>query len=585
MSLPKHHRLQGIPSSGGVIYIDGGLMTHCFQGINLSWFDNSTPFAALPTYVNAIEMSGNLMLYPFNQGAAAGRRGEIGIYGTKYTGLAIANNNFFRSLKYGVQGLHINKWGIIANTFDGCGTAVSASSSAFAFGSCHVQNNDIDDCSVGIQSLGGVLTTKGNNINGTGMLNGSIGIAAVQTHFNIYNDQISNQMIGLVLQNNSISPNIAHENVLDDNLIGTWLLGNNGVSQLKCNQYIGQAWSILAMDGINPPTQGMVDDQGFCDLTPDNQDPADNVFVGTIMGVDIASMIADPFTYFHRDVPELTPNIVNVLGANAVNALCGAALPEVDCDTWTEIPDGMIGESGDEKRVNELLAKKMGYYLRETGDTAAALTLLFSVNTDYAKRLKIARAMDEKNYAEVQNLKNQLPDTEVEYMYYKELLNLQLTVEEQGRELTDISPEEETLLRQIAASPTQAAMDARVWLYVARGEQIYITLPPLPDFVNNGMTQLQLQFKTDSKGNGLKVYPNPAAEQLNISYRLADENADATFYLFDMTGKALAQYPFTQKVGELNLDLSGYASGMYYYQVTNNGQVIASDKLAIIKNR
>jgi hypothetical protein len=46
-----------------------------------------------------------------------------------------------------------------------------------------------------------------------------------------------------------------------------------------------------------------------------------------------------------------------------------------------------------------------------------------------------------------------------------------------------------------------------------------------------------------------------------------------------------AAHPLTQKVGELNLDLSGYASGMYYYQVTNNGQVIASDKLAIIKNR
>lgn len=188
--------------------------------------------------------------------------------------------------------------------------------------------------------------------------------------------------------------------------------------------------------------------------------------------------------------------------------------------------------------------------------------------------------MDQKNYAEVQNLKNQLPNTDTEYMYYKELLGLRVTVEEQGRELTDISPEEETLLRQIAASPTQAAMDARVWLYIARGEQIFIALPPLPDFVNDG---IQLQFKTDSKGNGLKVYPNPANEQLNISYRLADENANATFYLYDVLGKRCAKQTLTGTTGEWSIDLSTFAPSIYYYQLISNGSIIASDKIAVVK--
>ena len=109
------------------------------------------------------------------------------------------------------------------------------------------------------------------------------------------------------------------------------------------------------------------------------------------------------------------------------------------------------------------------------------------------------------------------------------------------------------------------------------------SLPPLPDFVSNGMTQLQLQFKTDRQGNGISVYPNPANEQLNISYRLADENAEATFYLYDVLGKPCVQSILAGTTGEWSIDLTNFASGMYYYQVISNGNLIASDKIAIVK--
>ncbi len=127
-------------------------------------------------------------------------------------------------------------------------------------------------------------------------------------------------------------------------------------------------------------------------------------------------------------------------------------------------------------------------------------------------------------------------------------------------------------------------MDARVALYIARGEEIFVTLPPLPAFVNDSLSQMQLHFKT-TISQSVKVYPNPAKEQLFVHYQLPEISDKTIFRLFDMTGKQCTSLALDNHMGELTIDLSGYAPGIYYYQVMRKGQVVASNKIAVVKVR
>jgi PKD repeat protein len=80
----------------------------------------------------------------------------------------------------------------------------------------------------------------------------------------------------------------------------------------------------------------------------------------------------------------------------------------------------------------------------------------------------------------------------------------------------------------------------------------------------------------------IQVSPNPAQYQLGVRYHLPTDQPNATFYLYDLTGKQVHSCNLSNNNGLLNLDISQYASGIYYYQVQCNGQSIAKDKIAII---
>jgi len=577
-----------VNSSGGVIRTQAGTITACFQSINLSHFNNSPPLGTLWSQIEGTGFNSGALPYPFNVlPGMMPLQSEAGIYGEAYARLRIVNNNSFGNLKYGIRGFYANSWIVQDNSFQNCRVGISAANSPFSTDQFTVTQNTFTYCNFAIQAFGGRVSTNSNHI--TGLWPNSpdnFGICAVSTRFSIYNDHINNTGAALLLLNNSWETNIAQECVLQDNLVGAWLIGDNIGSFLYCNQFISNVAPWLLQDDTPNSIIGALDDQGDCD--PFFPNPADNVFVSTLGLYDIVSVIDDAFTYNYRPgTPELLPSILdspppgggNVIESDeCVYTLSGS----VSCHTWQEIPEGMIEELEEERQRNYVLFKRYWYYLSEEQDTTAAITLLNSVNTDFAKRLLITWALQTQNYTQAQALRNTLPTTSEEEQRYRQFLDLELELNQSNRTWRQLTSEEEALLRQIAQSQTMAAMDARVALYMGYGEEIYVNLPLFPQVIAESISQLQLQFKNNSSNSKvINVYPNPAYQSIDIDYNLSD-STEAKIVFYNSIG--ISVYNKNLKSGgKLNIDISSWKSGVYYYNLITNTDVIVSNRLVVIK--
>ena len=70
------------------------------------------------------------------------------------------------------------------------------------------------------------------------------------------------------------------------------------------------------------------------------------------------------------------------------------------------------------------------------------------------------------------------------------------------------------------------------------------------------------------------VVPNPFSNTTNIAF-YQDSNAKATFYLFDVTGRLMAQQQanYLQGYNSFELQRNNLASGVYFYAITvDNGR-------------
>ncbi|RZM09828.1 MAG: T9SS type A sorting domain-containing protein [Pedobacter sp.] len=75
------------------------------------------------------------------------------------------------------------------------------------------------------------------------------------------------------------------------------------------------------------------------------------------------------------------------------------------------------------------------------------------------------------------------------------------------------------------------------------------------------------------------LYPNPAKEHVTIRYDFSGSNA--TIEVYDISGRNISKNTLTSSNGEIQLDTSTYAAGMYMVVVRQNGVCVAQKKLVI----
>ncbi|MBL0330075.1 MAG: T9SS type A sorting domain-containing protein [Bacteroidetes bacterium] len=79
-----------------------------------------------------------------------------------------------------------------------------------------------------------------------------------------------------------------------------------------------------------------------------------------------------------------------------------------------------------------------------------------------------------------------------------------------------------------------------------------------------------------------KVYPNPNNGVMQMDYTI-DEESTGTLIIYDLTGRKLNAYTLTSGTNTLQIDESKLESGIYFYQIIVNNEMIESDKIVIVK--
>jgi hypothetical protein len=80
--------------------------------------------------------------------------------------------------------------------------------------------------------------------------------------------------------------------------------------------------------------------------------------------------------------------------------------------------------------------------------------------------------------------------------------------------------------------------------------------------------------------NNINAYPNPATDKVIIKYSLS-KNAPAKLVLKNLMGTTLYTTPLNAGSDKVSIDISQYASGIYFYSLLIDGRIVSTKKLLV----
>ncbi len=78
----------------------------------------------------------------------------------------------------------------------------------------------------------------------------------------------------------------------------------------------------------------------------------------------------------------------------------------------------------------------------------------------------------------------------------------------------------------------------------------------------------------------VKSYPNPANDNLTITYSLEGSN-NFSIDLYDVLGQKINTYNLLNNKGSLNIDLSNINSGVYFYAVKSGNKTLKTERIIV----
>ena len=620
----------GLPErkcSGGVVRTNNGAhFSDCFEGINLSFYDNNAIAAGTSTNHKCSIQNSRFdsplgLAYPFSLPPYTQLHSEAGVSLNVYVNVEVGNNNTslppnsFTTQKYGIRGNLAYNLTIRRNNISTCDAGISIHNSNTpinglpAFGTANIRHNTLDNNRIGLQAFGANMEVIGNLIDGNYVATTAqprIGLFIGGSQFLVSNNNnlpngntIINQLIGAFITGNETSVNHIRNNEFQNCFLPIWAFGANGIANdadptgvnITCNEFDQYATAIQVQQAVNPiyGTINRINDQGNC--YPGNSIPADNTFFQTAVfdGLlpDLRSLLppAATFTYFHRGGTTFTPQ-----GSGAVNVeQCPD--PPINSCTYPLFADAAIQQIIATDPKNRAAIDKMYFYLHDENDSirnlAATVQVLESIDTDAAKRLLLGYDLQQGDYAALAQRLSQLPETTLNQQYFKQLTTLNSELKQSNRSIFQLNTTEKALLHTIANSDTQTAFDAQAILFVTQGEEYPLALPELPDFFSPELIQsfanFAVTFKTDDQQQHTqvgKVYPNPSNDIVYFDYT-GDEQLSLSLY--NINGTLMQKNALTPK-GTLSINTSGWQTGIYYYTIQQaNGSILQRDKIVVIR--
>src|SRR5690606_38254276 len=82
--------------------------------------------------------------------------------------------------------------------------------------------------------------------------------------------------------------------------------------------------------------------------------------------------------------------------------------------------------------------------------------------------------------------------------------------------------------------------------------------------------------------NPVKLYPNPAPDQLTVEFEESLETGHE-ITIYSVTGQQQARYLLQRGELSFTLDISRVPAGMYFYKISHKGRSLQNGKLMIMK--
>lgn len=89
--------------------------------------------------------------------------------------------------------------------------------------------------------------------------------------------------------------------------------------------------------------------------------------------------------------------------------------------------------------------------------------------------------------------------------------------------------------------------------------------------------------ETENGQASLNLYPNPSNTQTQLSYR-SPQGTRPTLQLRDMLGRSVQTVQLPSHEGTYTLDAAGLGTGVYFCSLLNGTEVLATEKLSVIRN-
>lgn len=449
----------------------------------------------------------------------------------------------------------------------------------------NITANTFTNLNVAAQVAGTKVLINKNIISNPNFNNGfKIGFILLANYFTLINNSIDKCHVGAIIQTNGMAHSLIKENAFSNiNLMGVWSIGNNAAALVVCNSFDFYRVALLTMDASNPYNQaGLFTDQVIC--TPAEKIPADNTFSNKLPGnaSDVVNLMpVDSFYYYYRDMAgfiatSTPPETAKECDGNNMPT------PKQNCKSITAListTELLNMLDGSKKNMQMLL--QVQYLLKQQHDTLAAVKLLSKINNTEANRLLVSYYIAKKIYLAAQHTINQIPNTPLDNILFKDLYQLKLNLAASNRSIFDITNSEESTLNNIANQYTQTSYEAQAILSLIRQQEYPLILPPIPNFLQPyySNTLPAIHFKTNMPN--INIYPNPAQNTCNVQWLCNNPYATATLYLYNMQGILIKTGSI--QAGNTILNISQIPNGLYYYKIEYEQAIIQQNKLVIIK--
>jgi carboxypeptidase T len=78
------------------------------------------------------------------------------------------------------------------------------------------------------------------------------------------------------------------------------------------------------------------------------------------------------------------------------------------------------------------------------------------------------------------------------------------------------------------------------------------------------------------------LHPNPASGNISVNYTLdKPELLNSVFKIFDLSGKMVYETKLINQTGKINLDVSNWSPGMYFYAISFNSAILESSRFIV----